>query len=86
MTKKPFRKTYRKYLGSKEWAEKRAQVIFRDRGNCTICRVKMRGLQVHHKTYVRFGNELLEDLTTLCPACHEAVHKSSTIPRENNYG
>jgi len=32
-------------------------------------------LQVHHKTYERFGCEDLEDLECVCMQCHQRIHK-----------
>lgn len=32
------------------------------------------GIDVHHRTYKRWGHELLEDLTTLCHPCHMHHH------------
>lgn len=29
---------------------------------------------VHHKTYDRIGDELLDDLVLLCKSCHKAQH------------
>ena len=31
------------------------------------------GLEAHHRTYARFGNEDAADLTALCRACHGVV-------------
>jgi hypothetical protein len=30
-------------------------------------------MQVHHRTYVRFGAEQVGDLTALCATCHRVV-------------
>ena len=57
--KKHSRRDYRKYLKSPEWAAKRIQIIVRDNRQCQHCRVGGKYLQVHHKTYDRFGNENL---------------------------
>jgi CRISPR system Cascade subunit CasD len=38
---------------------------------CVVC--KMRAKECHHVTYARAGNEKLEDLRSLCEACHTAV-------------
>jgi 5-methylcytosine-specific restriction endonuclease McrA len=39
-------------------------------------------LEVHHKTYKRFGNEDMNDLITLCRECHELV---TSIERRRRY-
>ena len=33
-----------------------------------------RGLQTHHETYERFGNEDFDDLLVLCKKCHAKRH------------
>jgi hypothetical protein len=38
------------------------------------CRSKD-GLQVHHRTYERLGEEVPEDLTVLCLSCHNQWHR-----------
>lgn len=73
------RKQYRGYLKSKVWRSKRAQVVFRDGGQCQALRNGQRcgsryRLEVHHKTYERFGREWLSDLVCLCEDCHKAIH------------
>lgn len=67
---------YKEYLRSpywgflsecmKEWANRK----------CKKCgtRHDLGGLDVHHLTYVRRGNEYPSDLAVLCRACHAAVH------------
>lgn len=75
----PQRRFYQVYLKSQAWADKRAQVIFRDGGQCQAKRNGRKcgsrhKLEVHHKTYERFGRELLSDLVCLCEDCHKAVH------------
>jgi 5-methylcytosine-specific restriction endonuclease McrA len=76
---KKSKSTYRTYLKSAVWQSKRAQVLFRDGGQCTgmvdgrRCCVRW-NLEVHHLTYERFGRERLSDLQTLCEACHQAAH------------
>lgn len=73
---KTARKTYTAYIKSTKWRAIRAKVLFRDGGRCVCCRAGGRGLEVHHKTYARFGNESMNDLVTLCHTCHEKQHKN----------
>lgn len=47
-------------------------VLDRDGYECRTCTSKS-DLEVHHRTYERFGNEELGDLVTLCHECHEAI-------------
>lgn len=75
---------YNSYLSSPKWKAKRAKVIFRDAG---VCQATRRGincgsrfkLEVHHKTYMHFGNEPLCDLVTLCDECHTLIHQQQKV-------
>jgi hypothetical protein len=64
---------YAAYLATTEWRARRISIIRRDKKRCTECGSKRR-LQVHHKTYERVGEELPEDLITLCDDCHCKAH------------
>lgn len=64
---------YKKYITSKKWKEKKAQ-LFELRGKeCEQCGYKHR-LHVHHLTYERLGEENLDDLQILCFQCHMSKH------------
>lgn len=75
----------REYLKSPEWNIKRKAILKRDNYTCASCNSKV-PLDVHHITYIRFGNELNEDLVSLCRECHQAIHSklgydyNSTFP------
>ena len=74
------RKQYKQYMKSDNWKSKRSQRIFKDGGMCQGVRAGKKclsrfKLEVHHKTYIRMGNELMDDLITLCHKCHLAIHK-----------
>lgn len=64
---------YQIYLNSPEWKALRQQVISRANGICERCHNRPIS-HIHHLTYVRFGNEYLEDLEGLCIPCHEYYH------------
>ena len=64
---------YQTYLISPEWAKLRSQVRTRCKNLCEKCKVR-RVEAIHHKTYVRLGNERLEDLLGVCRKCHEKIH------------
>ncbi len=69
---------YSKYMLSKEWRRKRKARIKFDGGECRGFHIlsKRTGLQVHHKTYKRLGNESVRfDLITLCKKHHNKAHK-----------
>lgn len=69
------RTQYREYMRSFAWKEVRKKVLKRDKYACRHCGSLYGDLQVHHVTYIRLGEELLEDLLTLCDACHVAEHQ-----------
>ena len=55
---------------------------FRHHGRvCQRCG-KRKGLQVHHKTYVRLFKERMEDLEVLCWGCHRKEHRKKTRPKK----
>lgn len=79
LKKQAMRANYTAYLKSPKWAAIRAKVIFRDLGQCQSERggkpcLSRIGIEVHHLTYARFGNEALTDLVTLCHDCHKRMH------------
>lgn len=66
---------YADYLQTPEWRRRREAALARalwicERAGCE-CRY---GLQVHHKTYERLGEELPTDLVVLCTPHHQEVH------------
>lgn len=68
---------YTRYLRSDEWRELKRKVLQRDGYKCRNCGSSV-GLQVHHKSYDRFGGESLDDLITLCVVCHKGVEHNKT--------
>ena len=73
--KKPKKVDYDEYINSIAWKKKRGQRIKIDHYHCQMCGATNVLLNVHHITYESFGNEDMKDLITLCPACHERVHR-----------
>lgn len=66
---------YQDYLESDKWRRKRNERIRKDGYRCVRCGTA-KNLCVHHVTYIRLGNEDVDDdLVTLCMKCHEDVHK-----------
>jgi ferredoxin len=66
-------KRYSDYLASRHWVTLRRRLV---RKRCERCGCG--GLMhLHHETYRRLGAELPEDLCTLCPRCHSAVHTAA---------
>lgn len=71
---------YKQYIQSKEWRLKRLQAIERDDNRCRVCNSGIK-LDVHHRTYKRLGDELSNDLTTLCKACHDLFSENGRLAR-----
>jgi len=67
------RMPYRDYLKTQHWDEVRRAAVRRARGACQLCAAKAH-LHVHHRTYVRLGQEIASDVIALCGACHAAFH------------
>lgn len=64
---------YSEYLKSDHWQAQRRQALERADGRCQVCNGDS-NLDVHHRTYVRRGAELPNDLTVLCRDCHSTFH------------
>ena len=71
------RRDYLAYLDSDEWQQLRLAVLS-ENGSCAVC-TSTTHLDVHHRTYERFGHEALADLIVLCRDCHDIFHKSRRI-------
>jgi len=65
---------HRYYLGSRQWCDIAARVRSRDGFHCRQCNKFDRHLDVHHKTYERWGEESLDDLIAVCRKCHDWIH------------
>lgn len=67
---------YTERMARYDWQEKRAARLVIDNHECQTCMHdgSVYQLEVHHKTYERFGEEnVAQDLITLCSECHEAI-------------
>jgi sirohydrochlorin ferrochelatase len=68
---------YQEYIGSSEWRNSPARLeeLRRAGHRCRLCNLGAPDvvLTVHHRTYARLGQELADDLTTLCMECHRGV-------------
>lgn len=70
---------YPKYINSGAWASRRRAFLLEQGARCQGCdtpraELPKGSLHVHHRTYVRLGRELPEDLAALCLDCHKKVH------------
>lgn len=63
---------YSDYIISDSWKKKR-NLKLGVVDHCQICDKKTK-LHVHHKTYKRFQNEIVNDLMVLCSSCHSLWH------------
>ena len=74
------KEAYLEFLKSDYWKEVRELILKRDDRKCIHCS-GTKILQVHHKTYKNHGEEHLhlDDLITLCRACHKKIHKRKAI-------
>lgn len=69
--------SYKQYLNSKHWKQKRLETFKCGGRECYICKSKDK-LQVHHKTYKRKGFEnVATDLFALCAKHHLEVHETA---------
>lgn len=66
---------YRDYLQTEHWKRESEIAKVRDGEKCRLCGTGYR-LEVHHSTYERRGEELPEDLITLCHECHDMYEKA----------
>ena len=71
---------YETYLASPHWRSVRQRVLEAQqtrlqRNVCEGCGKEGVGFDVHHKTYERLGNELIEDCQVLCEQCHHKLHR-----------
>jgi hypothetical protein len=71
--RRPARATYNAYINSTPWRHRRDAALDAAGHRCQVCN-SPDGLEVHHRTYVRFGSENPDDLTVLCEECHTLYH------------
>lgn len=74
---------YADYISSREWGEKRLQVLDRDRH---VCQAGMQGCtkwatEVHHLDYRFLGDEPNFTLQSVCRSCHEKITEVSRKSR-----
>lgn len=75
-------RNYSNYLKSPQWRALRRRLYQERGGRCSDCGVKLGSrYEVHHKTYVRVGDEDLDDLDLLCLKCHRKRHPGKKLRR-----
>lgn len=73
---KTFKGTYKEYMRSQQWKRKRQEAIDHHGNWCNRCGAEPpTPLQVHHITYDRLFQELMDDLEVLCGGCHRNEHE-----------
>ena len=73
---------YADYLQSDEWFQIRFRALLLARFHCEFCGQPANatgrgplGLDVHHLSYDRLGEERPEDVIVLCRDCHSDAHE-----------
>ena len=64
---------FSEYRLTPEWRSRRNRVLLRAGNKCELCYTSGR-LEAHHRTYERYGEELVSDLIALCRSCHQHFH------------
>jgi len=67
-------KRYTEYIHSHDWSSKKVDRLLICKGKCETTDCENEALQLHHKNYIRLGNERMNDITYLCKECHERKH------------
>jgi 5-methylcytosine-specific restriction endonuclease McrA len=75
---------YDDYLRTPEWKQTRAAALLRAGNACSLDVTHTDGLEVHHNTYERLGEELDTDLMVLCRHCHRLHHREYGRPRRDH--
>ena len=74
-------KSPRVRLDTEAYRELQLQILRRDGWRCQLCG-SMQNLQVHHlKFRSRSGDDVEQNLITLCAECHEHTHRSNGYKR-----
>lgn len=79
---------YQEYLDSDSWKIRRQNALDMFGNRCTVCNTDEKPLDVHHRTYENFKNELaLRDLIVLCRKCHELFETNKRVgpPGDTKY-
>ena len=67
--------------------ELRKQAVERADGKCEQCgkgNIPKKNYHLHHDTYIRLGNEKLEDVRMLCRGCHFSWHNKHKNTDDTN--
>ena len=78
--------SYSEKLRDPRWQKVRLEVMNRDNFTCRSCRDTETTLNVHHNFYEKGKNPWdyhMDDLTTLCEACHNRIEACLRVMRRN---
>lgn len=75
-----------KYLSSKHWKGLRIRIYEKFGGECQRCKeiIPFNVANIHHRTYLRIGNEKETDLILYCDRCHKIIHRAKKQGRQTN--
>ena len=77
--------SYRRYLMSEDWRERRKELLEEANYECEECGEK--ATVIHHLKYDNLGEEELgEDVMVLCKECHEDKHLEDGKDTYGEYG
>lgn len=71
---------YSAYLQSAHWNARRKTALKMASHRCQVCN-STEQLDVHHRTYIRRGEERADDLLVLCRTCHDLFHKQGKLAK-----
>lgn len=75
---------YADYLKTYHWWQIREDALERAKRRCQACS-NADGLEVHHNSYERRGQEEANDVIVLCRECHRRIHEGrGTIGESTN--
>lgn len=74
-----WRKLHKRYKSSVAWRKVKRSQKLEDHSGVCVCGTTENVNTVHHRTYDRLGDELMEDLYVLCKKCHFKHEKGFTI-------
>lgn len=79
-----WRARYNAYIRSARWKNLRKDLIKLRAGLCDRCHrfFGEGGLEVHHLTYERLGNERMADLEVVCRRCHKPADQERAVRGE----
>jgi 5-methylcytosine-specific restriction endonuclease McrA len=69
---------YADYLKTDHWQKTRQKALLRAGYKCQVCSA-VSELHVHHRTYLRRGEERASDVIVLCAECHGIFHANGKL-------